>query len=145
MSSYDLSRFVEAQRADYAQALAELANGRKTTHWMWYIFPQLVGLGQRAMSRKYAIAGLEEARAYLAHELLGPRLTACAEALLAVNGRTVTEILGTPDDTKLRSCATLFAAVTPAGSVFVRLLEKYHGGQRDDRTLHALREQGEAV
>ena len=145
MGSYDLSRFLEAQRADYARARVELANGRKTTHWMWYIFPQVAGLGQSAMSRKYAIAGVEEARAYLAHALLGPRLASCAEALLAVRGRTITEILGTPDDMKLRSCATLFAAVTPPGSVFDRLLAKYHDGHRDELTLHALRADPEAT
>ena len=145
MNTYDLSRFVEAQRADYARALQELTNGRKTTHWMWYIFPQVAGLGQSAMSRKYALAGLGEARAYMAHPLLGPRLEACAEALLAVEDRTITEILGTPDDMKLRSCATLFAAVTPPGSVFEQLLAKYHDGRRDELTLQVLRAEGEAI
>ena len=145
MKGYDLSRFVEAQRADYARALQELTNGRKTSHWMWYIFPQVAGLGHSDMSRRYGLAGLGEARAYLAHPLLGTRLAACAEALLAVNGRTITEILGTPDDMKLRSCATLFAAVTPPGSAFERLLAKYHDGRRDDLTLQALRSEGEAI
>lgn len=145
MNTYNLSRFVEAQRADYARALQELTNGRKTTHWMWYIFPQVAGLGQSAMSRTYGIAGLREARAYMAHPILGPRLEACAAALLAVHGRTITEILGTPDDMKLRSCATLFAAVTPPGSVFDQLLAKYHDGRRDELTLQALRAEGEAI
>lgn len=145
MTAYDLSRFVEAQRADYARALQEITNGRKTSHWMWYIFPQVAGLGHSAMSRRFSLAGLGEARAYMAHPLLGPRLAACAEALLAVNGRTITEILGTPDDMKLRSCATLFAAVTPPGSVFEQLLAKYHDGHRDGLTLQALRAEGEAI
>lgn len=145
MNTYDLSRFVDAQRTDYTRALQELTNGRKTTHWMWYIFPQVAGLGHSAMSRKYALAGLGEARAYMAHPILGPRLEACAEALLAVHGRTITEILGTPDDMKLRSCATLFAAVTPPGSVFEQLLAKYHDGRRDELTLQVLRAEGEAI
>lgn len=142
MDSYDLTRFVDIQRTNYTRALQEITTGRKTTHWMWYIFPQVAGLGQSAMAREYGIAGIGEARAYMAHPLLGPRLTACAEALLAVQGRTITEILGTPDDMKLRSCATLFAAVTPPGSVFERLLEKYYAGERDERTLRALRAEG---
>lgn len=145
MACHDLSRFVEAQRTDYARALEELTNGRKTTHWMWYVFPQLAGLGRSAMSREYGIAGVGEARAYMAHPLLGPRLEACANALLAVEGRTITQILGTTDDMKLRSCATLFAAVTPAGSVFERLLEKYNDGERDDRTLAMLRGDAEVI
>lgn len=145
MALYNLSRFVEAQRADYARALEELTNGRKTTHWMWYIFPQLAGLGRSAMSRTYGIAGIGEARAYIEHPLLGVRLLACADALLAVQGRTITEILGAPDDKKLRSCATLFATVTPPGSVFDQLLAKYHDGQRDQLTLEALRARGETT
>lgn len=145
MASYDLSRFIEAQRTDYARALEELTNGRKTTHWMWYIFPQLAGLGRSTTSRKYGIAGVGEARAYMEHPLLGNRLLACADALLAVQGRTINEILGAPDDMKLRSCATLFAAVTPPGSLFEQLLEKYHDGERDERTLAMLRGDAEAI
>ena len=138
MTTFDLSRFEKEQRDSYAIALREITNGLKVTHWMWFIFPQLAGLGHSTMSRTFAIAGLEEARAYLADRRLGPRLTACAQAVLAVEGRTATEIFGTTDAAKLRSCATLFAAVTPAGSVFDRVLEKCFDGSRDELTLRAL-------
>ncbi len=131
---HDLNRFVAAQRDDYAQVLAELRAGRKRSHWMWYVFPQVAGLGLSAMSRRYAIKGLAEAEAYLRHPLLGPRLRECAEALLAVEGRSAREILGSPDDSKLRSCATLFASVSAPGSAFHRLLEKYFDGQPDPET-----------
>ena len=124
---YDLGRFLEAQRDDYALALTELRDGRKRSHWMWYIFPQLAGLGHSAMSRRYAISGLAEADAYLRHPVLGPRLVTCAEAALAIQGRTAHDIFGSPDDLKLRSCATLFAQISPPGSVFHRLLDKYYG------------------
>jgi uncharacterized protein (DUF1810 family) len=106
---------------------------------MWYVFPQIAGLGISATSCKYAIESLAEADAYLRHELLGPRLAACAEAALAVEGRSAREIFGSPDDLKLRSSATLFAQVSPAGSVFHRLLDKYFGGQPDDATLRLSR------
>lgn len=132
---YDLERFVEAQAGTYEQALAELRRGRKRTHWMWYVFPQLRGLGASALSHRYAIGSLEEARAYLAHPVLGPRLVECAEAVLAVQGRSARDIFGSPDDLKLRSSATLFAAVSPPGSVFHRVIDRYFGGQADDRTL----------
>jgi uncharacterized protein (DUF1810 family) len=132
---HDLNRFVLAQEHDYAPALAEIRSGRKRTHWMWYIFPQLDGLGFSQTARRYAIRGLDEARAYLGHPVLGPRLVECAEAVLAVQGRSAREIFGTPDDLKLRSCATLFAEVSPAGSVFRWVLEEYFGGEADGRTL----------
>ncbi|MGH7730860.1 MAG: DUF1810 domain-containing protein [Candidatus Eiseniibacteriota bacterium] len=134
----ELNRFVRAQADDYARALAELRNGRKRSHWMWYVFPQLAGLGSSPTSQQYAMRGLDEARAYLAHPLLGPRLLECAEAVIAVKGRSATEIFGSPDDLKLRSCATLFACVSPAGSAFHRLLAKYYGGRPDGRTLDLL-------
>lgn len=134
-AAYDLARFVAAQRGSYEHALAEIASGRKRSHWMWYVFPQFAGLGVSATSRKYAIASLAEAEAYLHHELLGPRLVACATAALAVEGRTAHEIFGSPDDLKLRSSATLFAHVSPEGSVFHRLLDKYFDGEPDDATL----------
>jgi uncharacterized protein (DUF1810 family) len=137
----DLTRFIQAQEADYSRALAELRAGRKRTHWMWYIFPQLDGLGFSATARHYAIRDLDEARAYLAHPLLGPRLSECAEALLAIQGRSAREVLGTPDDLKLRSCATLFAQVSPAGSVFHRLIQVYFDDQSDRRTLDLLASQ----
>ncbi len=129
---YHLQRFVEAQAGGvYEQALAELEAGRKRTHWMWFVFPQLAGLGRSETARHYALHSLSEARAYLAHPRLGPRLTACAEALLAHAGRSATAILGTPDDLKLHSSATLFAAASPPGSVFHRLLDAFFGGQED--------------
>lgn len=135
---HDLNRFVQAQEHDYARALAEIRVGHKRTHWMWYIFPQLDGLGFSETARRYAIRGLDEARAYLAHPVLGPRLVECAEAVLAVQGRSAREIFGTPDDLKLRSCATLFAEVSSAGSVFRRVVEVYFEGEADVRTLALL-------
>ena len=133
-----LARFVQAQQDDYERALTEIRSGRKMSHWMWYIFPQLDGLGFSSTSKYYAINGSAEAKAYLAHPVLGPRLLECAEAALQVKGRSATEIFGSPDDLKLRSCATLFASVSPAGSVFERLLEKYYGGKPDRKTLRLL-------
>ena len=135
---HDLGRFVESQEGDYEQALAEIRGGRKRSHWMWYIFPQYDGLGFSPTSRRYAIKSLAEAEAYLRHPVLGPRLVACAEAALAVEGRSASEIFDSPDDMKLRSCATLFARVSPAGSVFERLLDKYFRGQPDEKTLRLI-------
>jgi uncharacterized protein (DUF1810 family) len=135
---YDLSRFVLAQEHDYARALSELMAGQKRSHWMWYVFPQLDGLAFSSTSKRYAIKSLEEARAYLDHPVLGPRLLECAEAVLRLEGRSAREILSSPDDLKLCSCATLFGAALPPGSVFDRLLAKYYGGRRDDRTLDLL-------
>jgi uncharacterized protein (DUF1810 family) len=135
---YDLDRFVQAQRDDYEQALAEITNCRKQSHWMWYIFPQFDGLGFSSTSKRYAIRSVAEAKAYLAHPVLGPRLTECAEAVMRVAGRSALEVFGSPDDMKLRSCATLFAQVSPSGSVFDRLLGKYFQGEADDKTLRLL-------
>jgi uncharacterized protein (DUF1810 family) len=135
---HDLARFVQAQEDDYARALGEIRGGRKRSHWMWYVFPQLDGLGSSLTSKRYAIKNLAEAEAYLAHPVLGPRLRECAEAALGVEGRSASEIFGSPDDVKLRSCATLFACVSPAGSVFERLLDKYYRGERDGKTLRLL-------
>jgi uncharacterized protein (DUF1810 family) len=135
---YDLNRFVQAQKNDYARALAEVRGGRKRSHWMWYIFPQFDGLGHSSMSTRYSIKSAAEAEAYLQHPVLGPRLLDCCEAVLGVEGRTAHEIFGSPDDFKLRSCATLFARVSPAGSVFDRLLDKYFQGARDDKTLRLM-------
>ena len=135
---HDLARFVDAQRGSYDRALAEIASGRKRSHWMWYVFPQIAGLGVSATSRRYAIESLAEADAYLGHDVLGPRLLACAEAALAVEGRSAREIFGSPDDLKLRSSATLFAQVSPTGSVFHRLLDKYFGGEPDEATLRLI-------
>src|SRR5579864_333289 len=135
---HNLSRFVQAQEDDYDQALSEIKSGRKRSHWMWYIFPQFDGLGFSSTSKRYSIKSIAEAKAYLAHPVLGPRLTECAEAALRVEGRSALEIFGSPDDLKLKSCATLFACVSPAGSVFDRLLDKYYQGERDGKTLQLL-------
>jgi len=135
---YSLSRFVRAQQDAYEEALAQITSGRKRTHWMWYIFPQLDGLAFSPTSKHYAIKSLEEARAYLEHPVLGSRLRACAEAVVRVDGRSASDIFAPPDDLKLKSCATLFASVSPPGSVFERLLEKYFQGARDGRTLRLL-------
>ena len=136
---YHLARFLEAQRTTYDAALEQISSGRKVSHWMWYVFPQLDGLGFSATATRYAIKSLAEAEAYLAHPGLGPRLVACAEAMLAVEGRSARAILGSPDDLKLRSCATLFAEASGRHSVFHELLAKYFGGMRDDATLQLLR------
>lgn len=139
---HDLNRFVLAQAGDYDQALAEIRAGRKRSHWMWYIFPQIDGLGVSPMSREYAIQSLAEARAYLDHPVLGPRLIEIAEAALAVDGRSARDIFGSPDDMKLRSCATLFAAVTPPDSVFARLLGKFFEGEPEAKTTGLLETTG---
>jgi uncharacterized protein (DUF1810 family) len=150
---YGLARFVEAQAGapvarslrdgvearDYEQALSEIRSGRKQSHWMWYIFPQVDGLGVSSTSRRYAIKSVAEAEAYLRHPLLGPRLLESAQATVDVKGRSAFEVFGTPDDMKLQSCATLFASVSPAGSVFHQVLDRYFGGEPDDRTLGLLR------
>ena len=135
---HNLNRFVQAQQDDYEQALREIRSGRKQSHWMWYIFPQFEGLGFSSTSKRYSIKSVAEAEAYLGHPVLGPRLRDCAEATVAVEGRTALEIFGSPDDMKLRSCATLFASISPAGSVFDRLLGKYFRGERDGKTLRLL-------
>jgi len=132
---FDLKRFVRAQEPDYKRALEEIAAGRKRSHWMWYIFPQFAGLGLSSTSRHYAIGSLDEARAYLAHPILGPRLIECAGATLTVKGRSAHDIFGSPDDMKLRSSVTLFSLVSPENSVFHRVLEKYFEGKGDERTL----------
>jgi uncharacterized protein (DUF1810 family) len=132
---YDLNRFVQAQTHDYERALGELRRGRKRSHWMWYIFPQYAGLGFSSTSQHYSIKSLAEAQAYLEHPVLGPRLLECVQTLLGIEGRSASEILGYPDDVKLRSCATLFACVSPTGSAFDQLLDKYFAGQRDPQTL----------
>ncbi len=134
---YNLERFVQAQQ-DYAQALSEIRQGRKQSHWMWYIFPQFEGLGMSATSRRYAVKSIAEAKAYLAHPLLGRRLTECAEAVRRLEQLSAAEIFGTPDDLKLRSCATLFAYVPDDGSVFRRIIEKYFDAKDDERTLRLI-------
>lgn len=140
---YDLERFVEAQAPCYARVLEELAAGEKTSHWMWFVFPQLRGLGASSTARRFGLTGLEEARAYLAHPLLGSRLRECTRLVLAVEGRTAHEIFGSPDDLKLRSCLTLFAQAagpSPAAQtrVFREALAQYYRGEPDPRTLERL-------
>ncbi len=135
---YLLGRFLLAQEDDYPVALSEIKSGRKRSHWMWYIFPQIDGLAFSSTSKHFSIKSLDEARAYLDHPILGPRLRECAEAVVNLEGKTAREIFGSPDDLKLRSCATLFACVSPPGSVFDRLLAKYYQGRRDEKTLHLL-------
>ncbi len=135
---FDLARFTNAQKSVYETALSELRRGHKTSHWMWFIFPQVAGLGYSAMSQRYAIADLEEAQTYLAHPVLGARLRECAAAALAVEGRSASAIFGSPDDMKLQSSMTLFAQAEGDGSVFGRVLEKYYGGEVDGQTLDLL-------
>jgi len=137
---HNLSRFVQAQKGVYDRALAEVRSGKKRSHWMWFIFPQVDGLSPNptANSKLYAIKSIAEAKAYLSHPVLGPRLMECAEAALSVQGRTAHEIFDSPDDMKLRSCATLFASVSQPGSVFDQLLDKYYQGERDSKTLRLL-------
>ncbi len=135
---YDLGRFVEAQERVYGRVLEELTAGRKRSHWMWYVFPQIAGLGFSPTSQRFAIAGADEARAYLDHPVLGPRLRECAQKVLDIEGLSASEVFGYPDDLKLRSSMTLFAAVSPDRSVFERVLEKYFDGRRDDQTLRRL-------
>jgi uncharacterized protein (DUF1810 family) len=132
---FNLERFVDAQAPVYEQARRELEAGRKESHWMWFVFPQIAGLGQSAMSIRFSIASLDEARAYLAHPLLGPRLRECARLALDVEGKTATEIFGSVDEMKFRSSMTLFARASPEDNVFERCLDKYFAGEPDPLTL----------
>jgi uncharacterized protein (DUF1810 family) len=133
-----LQRFVAAQESDYATALAEIKNGRKRSHWMWYIFPQIQGLGFSETSRFYAIKDRQEAEAYLLHPVLGPRLVAICEALLDLPGTNATQVLGSPDDVKFKSSMTLFAALHHTNPVFEAVLQKFFGGNHDQKTLQLL-------
>lgn len=135
---YDLQRFVSAQNAAYADALAEIRAGRKRSHWMWYVFPQLAGLGRSSTAQFYGIGTLDEARAYLAHPVLGPRLLEIALAVVDSPVRSATALFGSPDDLKLRSSATLFARASAGESVFERVLAKYFDGRPDPKTLALL-------
>jgi uncharacterized protein (DUF1810 family) len=136
-----LERYVKAQAPIYAQALAELKRGHKQSHWMWYVFPQFVGLGHSPMSQAYAIQSLQEAHEYLAHPVLGARLRECCQAVMAVEGKTAHEIFRAPDDLKFRSSLTLFAQAAPDEPLFRDLLGKYFGGKADATTLELLAEQ----
>ena len=133
---YDLRRFTDAQDAGgtYPRAVAELRRGRKTSHWMWFVFPQIAGLGQSPTSRAFAICGLAEARAYLAHPVLGPRLVECAAILAEAEGRSAEQIFGGLDAQKLRSCVTLFSRADPDEPVFGQVLDRYFGGVPDPAT-----------
>lgn len=132
---YGLERFVEAQRPVYERVRSELGAGRKQSHWMWFVFPQVRGLGESPTARRFAIDSLDEARAYLAHPVLGPRLVECTRLVNAVEGRTLGEIFGYPDELKFRSCMTLFGDAAGAeGSPFDAALRKYCRGERDERT-----------
>ncbi len=135
---YDLGRFVKAQEQVYNNVLAELSEGCKKTHWMWFIFPQLDGLGSSPTAKFYAVKDIKEAREYLQHPLLGERLLECSKLVLAVRGRTVSQIFVFPDDLKFRSSMTLFSCASDSGCVFDEVLEKCFGGRRDDRTLELL-------
>ena len=136
---FELNRFVEAQEDIYASALAQIRAGQKRSHWMWYIFPQIEGLGFSSTSRRYAIRGIAEATSYLAHPIVGPRLLECSKAALNVERRSAHEVFGSPDDLKLQSCATLFAQVSPPASVFEQLIDRFFEGQPDQNTLRQLR------
>ena len=135
---YHLERFVEAQNPVYDQVCRELQQGLKMTHWMWFIFPQIEGLSSSAMSRRFAIASLEEAAAYLDHSVLGRRLVQCTEFVINTSGRTLKQILGPTDNMKFRSCMTLFAHTTASNEVFEVALQRYFSGQYDQQTLDRL-------
>ncbi len=132
---FELNRFLEAQELMYATALSELKNGRKRSHWMWFVFPQIDGLGSSSTAKRYAIKSTEEAKAYLNHPILGARLTECTKTLLNIKGLSASAIFGYPDDLKFCSSMTLFEHVTSKDSLFSRALDQYCGGERDEKTL----------
>lgn len=136
----DLERFINAQEQDYAIALAEIKNGRKRSHWIWYIFPQIQGLGSSEMSKRYAIKSLDEAEAYMQHPVLGQRLIEICTALLQLKSNDAHAIFGSPDDMKLKSSMTLFASLPDAYPVFQSVLEKFFDGESDSQTLHLMGE-----
>ena len=135
---YNLDRFVTAQVRVFENVLSELRAGRKMSHWMWFIFPQIRGLGRSPTAIEYAISGLDEAQAYLQHPVLGPRLKQCTRLVLEVEGRSVEEIFGSPDDMKFRSCMTLFAKAAPEVDIFTKALAKYFNGAPDSLTIDRL-------
>lgn len=135
---FNLARFVDAQEYEYASVLEELGAGEKLTHWMWFVFPQIRGLGGSPMAREFAISSVDEARAYLEHEILGPRLIQCTKLVLEIAGRTAEEIFHYPDHLKFRSCMTLFAECSPGGSIFRDALATYFRGEPDQLTLGIL-------
>jgi uncharacterized protein (DUF1810 family) len=135
---WDIERFVDAQACVYEEALSELRRGRKIGHWMWFVFPQIEGLGHSPTAQQYAISGLDEARGYVAHPVLGPRLVECARVVAGTTGRSAHEIFGSPDDLKLRSSMTLFACAAPDTAEFQHVLDRYFDGELDKRTLERL-------
>lgn len=138
---YDLDRFVQAQKNVYPGVIQELRRGAKTGHWMWFIFPQLLGLSQTPTSRTYAIKTIDEARAYVQHSVLGQRLQECTALVIAVDGKSANAIFGHPDDLKFRSSMTLFLVAAPEIDLFQRALNKYYNGKQDARTLELLERQ----
>jgi uncharacterized protein (DUF1810 family) len=132
---YNLQRFVDAQQGVYARVLAELRSGQKSSHWMWFVFPQIQGLGHSATARRFAISSLAEARAYLQHAVLGPRLRECTQLVNRVEGRPIHAIFGSPDDLKFHSSMTLFARAAPDNALFLAALLKYFGGEEDPGTV----------
>lgn len=137
-NEFDLDRFLNAQEDDYATALSELRRGQKRSHWIWFVFPQLKGLGLSATSEHFGIKNLAEARAYVDHPVLGPRLLECCNALLSVQGRSASEIMGYPDDLKLRSSMTLFSIASPSHKEFHKVLQQFYNGEEDDKTRRLL-------
>jgi uncharacterized protein (DUF1810 family) len=140
--SYDLQRFVDAQAPIYPRVIEELSQGQKRTHWMWFVFPQIMGLGTSAMATRFAIRSQHEARSYLVHEVLGPRLIECTSLVVAVTGKTANQILGSPDDMKFRSSMTLFGAVSrdlaSMHQIFAEAIARFYPEGADDKTLHML-------
>jgi len=137
---HDLQRFVEAQSPVISQVKSELRSGRKRTHWMWFVFPQVAGLGSSRLARRYAIGSREEAVAYAGHPVLGPRLRECTALVNGIEGRSAAEVFGSPDDLKFRSSMTLFAAVAAEPTPFETALERYYDGERDPKTVSFLSE-----
>jgi uncharacterized protein (DUF1810 family) len=136
--AYNLQRFLDAQAHTYHTVLAELRAGRKSSHWIWFIFPQIAGLGHSAMAQQFAIGSLDEAKAYLQHPALGPRLRECTQLVLNVEGRSAEEIFGYPDNLKFRSCMTLFLTAATDNTIFKDALLKYFDGQPDQLTINIL-------
>ena len=134
-----IERFISAQEYSYQTALSEIRNGKKVSHWIWYIFPQLKGLGRSYRSEYYGIENVDEAKSYLTHPILGARLLEITEALLNLNENDPLKVMGNPDDLKLKSCMTLFAYISEDGSIFHQVLDKYFGGRRDERTLSIIK------
>ena len=139
---FALNRYLEAQENVYARVLSELRAGKKTTHWIWFIFPQIAGLGYSLTAKKYAIQSIEEAYAYLKHDLLGKRLRECTELVLAIEGNDIDQVFGYPDNLKFRSCMTLFNEVADDNNCFKKAIEQFFSGEPDEKTLEILKKTG---